>query len=93
MATVIEVGTNGIEVHALDASERRLLLELLASERAGDDALLVTGLGRDRVAQRLSEHGIVAWVSVDRVMLTDLGLYVAERLADRLVRGSRRRLV
>jgi hypothetical protein len=75
-----------IEVHTLSAPERRMLLEMLASERAGELALHVGHYGRIRVAASLTELAMAEWVADDEVVFTELGRWLAEALAERLVR-------
>lgn len=75
-----------IEVHTIGAPQRRMLLELLASERAGEDALRVgTYPGRALVARTLSTMKMAWWCDQEHVVLTELGRHVAESLAQRLV--------
>jgi hypothetical protein len=80
------VGEAHIEVHTLSAPERRMLLEMLASERAGEVSLHVGHYGRTRVAAGLVELAMAEWVADDEVVFTDLGHWLAEALAERLVR-------
>lgn len=75
----------GIEVHTIQPTERRMLLELLASERAGEAALNVSMFGRDHVASHLCDLHMSQWISADYVTLTEYGRHVAESLAARLV--------
>ena len=58
-------GWGAIEVHTLSAPERRMLLEALASERAGEDWLHVGHWGRDRVASSLHELAMADWAGED----------------------------
>ena len=74
-----------IEVHTLSAPERRMLLEMLASERAGELALHVAHYGRGRVAESLAELAMAEWVADNQVVFTELGRWLAEALAERLV--------
>lgn len=62
-----------------------MLLEMLASERAGEYSLHVGHYGRDRVAASLVELAMAEWVAPDEVVFTDLGHWLAEALAERLV--------
>jgi hypothetical protein len=78
--------TGVIEVHTLSAPERRMLLEALASERAGEDALHVGHWGRDRVAASLHELAMAEWIAEDLIILSEFGRYLAELLASRLIR-------
>ncbi len=74
-----------MQVHTLSAPQRRMLLEMLVSERAGEDALFVGDyLGRDRTASTLCRLRVVDWVDEQRLIFTDLGRHVAEHLATRL---------
>ena len=75
-----------IEVHQLSAPERRMLLEMLASERAGEISLHVAHYGRSRVADSLEELAMAEWVADKEIVFTDLGRWLAESLAERLVR-------
>jgi hypothetical protein len=79
------VGEGQIEVLTLSAPERRMLLEMLASERAGELSLHVRQYGRTRVAASLVELAMAEWVADDEVVFTDLGHWLAEALAERLV--------
>ncbi len=75
-----------IEVHTIAPAERRMLLELLASERAGEEALRVGPyLGRAAIARALSSVDMADWCDDEHVVLTELGRHVAEALAERLV--------
>jgi hypothetical protein len=80
--------TATIEFHALTAPERRLLLELLAAERCGEETLDVIGLGRDRVARRLCEHFMSEWISPREIVFTAYGRHLAETLVLRLVHAK-----
>jgi sugar/nucleoside kinase (ribokinase family) len=62
-----------------------MLLEMLASERAGEPALYVGYFGRDQTASSLIELLMSRWAGADYVTLTDYGRHVAESLAARLV--------
>lgn len=78
-----------MQVHTLSASQRRMLLEMLASERAGEDALHVGSmLGRDRTASSLCRLRMSDWIDAHSIIFTDLGRHVAETLATRLVDRS-----
>jgi hypothetical protein len=75
-----------IEVHTLAPAARRMLLEMLASERSGEEALHVGELfDRDRIALELCALEMSRWVSLDHVVFTEYGRHVAEALAARLV--------
>jgi hypothetical protein len=75
-----------IEVHTIAAQERRMLLELLASERAGEEALRVGPyVGRAAVASSLSSMRMACWCDREHLVLTELGRHIAESLAQRLV--------
>ena len=77
-----------IEVHALAPAERRMLLEMLAGERAGEEALYVgEQFGRHGTARGLCELRMVVWVARDHVAFTAFGRHVAESLANRLIRA------
>ncbi len=72
--------------HEIEAPQRRMLLELLASERAGEDALVVGNhFGRDDIAASLCALELAEWVGPDEAVLTGLGRHVAESLARRLL--------
>ena len=72
--------------HDIKAPQRRMLLEMLASERAGEEALVIgQHFGRDETAASLSELGLASWVGTDEAVLTGLGRHVAESFARRLV--------
>lgn len=78
-----------MKVHSVDARQRRMLLEMLASERAGEDALHVGHyLGRDRTASSLCRLRMADWVDDEQIVFTMLGRHVAESLASRLVSRS-----
>ncbi len=78
-----------MQVHTLSAPQRRMLLEMLTSERAGEDALFVgTAFGRDRTGSELCRLRLSDWVDPERVIFTDYGRHVAELLATRLVNRS-----
>jgi hypothetical protein len=78
-----------MHVHILSAPQRRMLLEMLASERAGEDALYVgRTLGRDRTASGLCRLRMTDWVDEQNIIFTDYGRHVAETLATRLVDRS-----
>jgi hypothetical protein len=74
------------EVHTLSGAERRMLLEMLASERSGEAALYVGEQPvREDTAATLVELWMSEWISSDAVAFTPYGRYVAEALVDRLV--------
>lgn len=76
-----------MEMHVLTAAQRRMLLEMLASERAGEEALLVgPHFGREEIALDLCELGFAGWSSRDELVFSDLGRHLAENLVRRLVR-------
>lgn len=80
-----------IEVVTLAPDERRMLLEMLASERAGEDALHVGEdevgeHGRHRTACRLVDLRMTRLLGLDRVVFTAYGRHLAESLACRLIR-------
>lgn len=78
-----------MQVHTLSAPQRRMLPEMLASERSGEDALYVGHmLGRDRTASGLCRLRMSDWVDEQNVIFTDFGRHVAETLATRLVDRS-----
>jgi hypothetical protein len=67
-----------------------MLLEMLASERSGEDALHVgEHFDRDRTAIALCELSMSRWVSLDHVVFTSYGRHVAEALAARLLDRER----
>jgi hypothetical protein len=75
-----------MEVHTLEAAGRRMLLELLASERAGEPSLRVGDRsGRGATAEQLCRLHLMRWVDRAHVVFTDLGRHLAEGLADRLL--------
>lgn len=75
-----------MQVHTLTAPQRRLLLEMLASERDGESALWVGRMfGRDRAASHLCRMRLADWVDEQEVVFTDEGRWLAETLAARLV--------
>lgn len=75
-----------IEVHTIGSPQRRMLLELLASERAGEDALRIGPYhGRAVIARSLSSMKMACWCDPEHVVLTELGRHVAESLAQRLI--------
>jgi hypothetical protein len=70
----------------IEPAQRRMLLEMLASERSGEDALFVGAyFGRDDIADSLCDLDMSYWVNPQEVVLTHLGRHVAESLARRLV--------
>jgi hypothetical protein len=80
-----------IEVVTLAPDERRMLLEMLASERAGEAAVHVGELhggelGRHRTARRLVDLRMTRFIADDRVVFTAYGRHLAESLACRLIR-------
>ena len=78
-----------MQVHTLSAPQRRMLLEMLASERAGEDALYVgPTFGRDRTASSLCRLRMSDWVDAQNILFTYYGRHVAETLATRLVDRS-----
>lgn len=75
-----------MQVHILSGKQRRMLLEALTSERAGEDALFVGHhLGRDRIASGLCRLRVSDWVDDSHIVLTEYGRHLAESLATRLV--------
>jgi hypothetical protein len=77
-----------IEVYTLAPDERRLLLELLASERSGEESLHVgERFGRNHTARRLEDLRMTRWEARDRIVFTVYGRHVAETLAYRLIRA------
>lgn len=92
-AAVVSMDMKGIpvemQVHTLSATHRRMLLELLASERSGEDALYVgDAMGRDRTASALCRLRLADWVDARNVIFTDYGRHLAETLATRMVDRS-----
>jgi len=78
-----------MKVHTLTAPQRRMLLELLTSERAGEDALYVgAAMGRDRTASGLCRLRMTDWVDGQNIIFTNYGRHVAETLATRMVDRS-----
>lgn len=76
----------------LDAPQRRLLLEMLVSERAGEWALFVGHrFGRDTVADALCGLKLCRRVDPEHAVISRLGRQVAQHLASRLV-GARSRV-
>lgn len=79
---------SNIEVVTLAADERRMLLEMLASERAGEDSLHVgEQYGRNTTARRLVDLRMTRWSARDCVVFTSYGRHLAESLACRLIRA------
>jgi len=79
-----------MQVHTIEARQRRMLLEMLASERAGEEALFVGRyLGRDGTAGELCGLSMSAWVDEQRVVFTVYGRHIAEAFASRLVGRER----
>ncbi len=73
-------------MHTLSAPQRRMLLEMLASERSGESALYVGRyFGRDRTASSLCRLRLADWVDEDEIIFTEQGRWLAESLATRLV--------
>lgn len=80
-----------MQFHVLTSAQRRMLLEMLASERSGEEALFVgTHFGREDIADDLCEVDLAAWISPDALVFTNLGHHVAESLARRLVQPDPR---
>lgn len=76
---------NVMDVVTLEGPERRMLLEMLASERSGEDALHVGDrFGRPAVADRLCRWQMSSWVDRAHVCFTAFGRHIAQALADRL---------
>jgi hypothetical protein len=74
-----------MEVVDLQAPERRMLLEMLAAERCGEDVVRIGDcFGRPAIAQRLCGWQMSRWVDRAHVRLTAFGRHIAEALADRL---------
>jgi hypothetical protein len=76
---------DAIEVHEISDAERRLLLEMLASERCGEECLDVRDGRRGRTAEVLADLRMTWWIDSDAVVFTHYGRAVAESLALRLV--------
>ncbi len=75
-----------MKVHTLSAPQRRMLLEMLASEREGEHAILVGSfMGRDRTASSLCRLRMADWIDEDEIAFTEQGRWLAESLAARLV--------
>ena len=78
-----------MDVHTLDASQRRMLLEMLAGERSGEEALHVgEWFNRHATADELCGLRMTQWVDPRHVAFTAIGRRVAEALAERLARPS-----
>lgn len=78
-----------MDVHTLEAQQRRMLLEMLASERSGEAALRVgEWFGRDAIAHQLCRLRMAEWVDDGHVVFTAVGRRVAEALAERLGRPA-----
>jgi len=78
-----------MDVHTLEVQQRRMLLEMLASERAGEVALHVgEWFGRNAIAQELCRLRMSEWVDDRHVAFTAVGRGVAEALAERLMRPA-----
>ncbi|MEX1365009.1 MAG: hypothetical protein AB1Z98_17910 [Nannocystaceae bacterium] len=66
--------------------QRRMLLEMLVSERSGEDALHVgRHFGRDRTASSLCGLRMSNWVDESHIVFTSYGRQLAEWFAERLV--------
>lgn len=66
--------------------QRRMLLEMLVSERSGEDALRVgRHFGRDRTASGLCGLRMSSWVDGSHIVFTPYGRHLAESFAERLV--------
>jgi hypothetical protein len=75
-----------MQLHVIESAQRRMLLEMLASERSGEEALVVGALfGREQIAESLRVLGMCVWVGPDEICFTRLGRHVAESLALRLI--------
>ena len=74
------------EVREITPPQRRMLLEALASEQAGEDALYVgPRLGRDVTADGLVTEELAIRIDTEHVILSSLGRRIAEGLVVRLV--------
>lgn len=62
-----------------------MLLEMLASDRSGEEALYVGEYDRDEVAQSLCDLRMALWIFSDEIVFTEYGRHVAERLAAQLI--------
>ncbi|MEM6989193.1 MAG: hypothetical protein AAF721_01810 [Myxococcota bacterium] len=79
-----------IPFHRLAARQRRMLLEMLASERCGEDALHIGRFfGRDVTADGLCTQGLAVRLTPEALVFTDFGRHIAERLATEIVLRSR----
>jgi hypothetical protein len=77
---------SAIDVHVLAPAERRMLLEMLAGEYAGDDVLRVGDRdGRAKVARKLCDLWMAVWAARDQLTFTEFGRHVATALAERLL--------
>lgn len=73
-------------VHSLSAPQRRMLLEMLVSERAGEHALRVGRyMDREHIANSLCRLLMVDWVTEQEIIFTEQGRTLAEHLADWVV--------
>lgn len=76
-----------MEVHTLEPSQRRMLLEMLVGERTGESSLqLGPVFGREVTAEQLCRLRLAVWVTSNQITFTAVGRGVAEVLADRLGR-------
>ncbi len=73
-----------VPFYTMSPSERRLLLEMLATEQSGETATFVGEDGRDRVASSLCDLQMARWISCDYVTLTGYGQSIAETLVLRV---------
>lgn len=62
-----------------------MLLEMLASERAGESALNVRNFGRRGIARVLIDEEMARGTGPDEIVFTTMGRLVAESLARRIV--------
>ncbi len=74
-----------MEIFTPSTDERRLLVELLACELAGDPEVDVERLGRREVALELQLQRLVVWSGPHRIRLTVQGRNLAQHLAERML--------
>lgn len=79
-----------IQVHSVSAAQRRMLLEMLASERAGEATLNIRNFGRRAVARGLTEQDMASEAGPDEIVFTTMGRLIAESLAQRIVDRTHR---
>ncbi|MEM6292272.1 MAG: hypothetical protein AAGA54_13445 [Myxococcota bacterium] len=79
---------SGMDVFAPNTDERRMLVEILAAELAGDEPVAVRSSVRRRTALALSASQLIAWLDPRTIALSPHGRVVARQLADQMLGAS-----